>query len=425
MAEPFLTYLTIFQSRLGALKLVLDVTGTGRQPEARVVRRLQDQVKAKTQVDVHSPGATPLLAYLREKGLVTGSTRSTGRYRGLKFRTVEGSDVLVDSSGRPLDSFEAYQVDIWLADEAIPSTIAVPTEENVGELLGLTFAFRLLFKAKTSWTPAGQTIQSLRSLASAEWRGNPFLIGTEWAALLRQALAVDGLVLRETLRELVEAGGRVTRDEIALRFGEIVTRARSAAEVLSIPPLERRSLKDFESLITRTVAKRAKMSRAPGVLEHRVSPRLEWLVDLGFLRKPPGARNQFAYDVTEDASELLQWCDNLLLEADGPEVIASHFWAKSPAVKHLKDTMELAPFDDALRASYVALKPSIGPVPLSELAFVTSILCSNQAGFTQTMKAISDFAQSTNTVTLGRGRYARSDLTVHIPDAVLDAGSGA
>jgi hypothetical protein len=425
MPEPFLTYLTVFQSRLGLLNLVLNVTGPGRQPEAALLRKLRDEVTKKETVDLNEGRAQSVLGYLEQKGLVTQKLqeKDRARYKGLVMRKEPDGRRLLNAEGGEVRQLGLFLVDSWLVNPGVPSTIAVPTEENVAEVLNLSYLLRVLFRSKNNWTPAGHTIRSLRSPPEAapdDTTANPFLIRGEWAALLRQFIEVDGVLLRELLRELVSMPGRVTRDEVALRFRDIVQRAVDSTDNLSVSPVDRRKTREFALLIEKTAAKRKQMSRAPGVLEHRVSPRLEWLVDLGYLHKDPEQRNAFSYEVGEGALDLLRDLDMAWGEPDLAESVAIRQWITSDCAAKLHPCVPTEPFPQAMRSAYRMLRPRIGPVALNELAFVTSLLSAPNRDFSPARDEILEWARSTDGINIGRGRYARSSLTIHISDDVLE-----
>ena len=266
--------------------------------------------------------------------------------------------------------------------------------------------------------PPGQTIKALRE-SGGGGAENPFAIGGEWPALLRQLLIVDGLMTREVLREVVSMGSAVSRDQVALRMGNIVLRARAAMDVLPVSPPDRRKIKEFEKLILRTTDKRVGMSRGPGVLEHRMSPRLEWLVDLGYLNKDQGDRNRFTYQVTIAAGHLLENLDRAFGKANWPEMAAVEQWQSDDCPAPEQTSLIRLPFSKALPAAYAKLRPLLGPVSLRELAFVASLLVDTETGFEIMRAEIADWARGTEGVVLGRGRYARSDETIYIPDHLL------
>ena len=90
----------------------------------------------------------------------------------------------------------------------------------------------------------------------------------------------------------------MTRDDVADRFGEIVDAAATACKELRVSPPEMREIREFRSAIHETLNEKGsrrgqKGTGGPGVLEHRVAPRLEWLVDLGYLSKEGLPKNSF------------------------------------------------------------------------------------------------------------------------------------
>src|SRR2546425_748298 len=170
--------LTVFKSRLGAVNIVLPLTGFAYQPGLALSRRLKERLSQSVAVDVSDPGALPILEYLVEKNLVSAGGRKTGRYRD--FSLIETADgwQAFDRAGAPLRQVPVFQTDIWLADPAIESTIGVPTPENSDEVLELCFQLSLLSRSKSTWTAAGQLVNGLRDRSPTPSQ-NPMRLGLE------------------------------------------------------------------------------------------------------------------------------------------------------------------------------------------------------------------------------------------------------
>ena len=163
MPEPFLTYLTVFQSRLGLLNLILHLCDGRRQPDAALLRKLRTEVTNSIEIKLSAESATPILGYLQEKGFLKSSQQnkdrhrkskslslSKGRYPGLSIVVSSGAVQVLDSGGDVLKTLQVSQVDVWLADPRVPSTVATPTGDNVAEVLNLAYAFRVLFRNKNN-----------------------------------------------------------------------------------------------------------------------------------------------------------------------------------------------------------------------------------------------------------------------------------
>src|SRR5207302_1182828 len=92
---------------------------------------------------------------------------------------------------------------------------------------------------------------------------NPFALGVELAALMRQVLARDSLMLIEILRETRQEKS-FTRDAIALKLPAIAERAMEAARQLRLPAPVLAEGKRFVTLLHKTARSREKASTAPG-----------------------------------------------------------------------------------------------------------------------------------------------------------------
>lgn len=415
---PFLTYLTVFKSRLGAVNIVLPLAGFAYQPSVTLAKRLKERLSQMVPMSVADPIAPTVFEYLIEKKLVGAGNRQTGRYKDFSLLRREGGWQAVDRSGAPIPQVHVYQTDIWLADPAIESTIGVPTAENSGEILELCFQLELLSKSKSTWTAPGQLVNGLRGL-SPDCSSNPMLLGLEVVPILRQTIARDGLLIRELLRQIYKELGPVSRDKVAMQLEAISERALSAAHSLKLPPPVLAEGKKFVALIRKTTSKREAASRAPGVLEHRSSPRLEWLTDFGVLEKR-GPKNSFEYLITPDAALLLDLLD---LDPNAPywaDDAALEFWRRSNHWKHLRARMSSTDLRDALRRGYRLMQRSVGPTAIREVCLAAGALAP-QVGATldEISATLVEWASSVQGITVSGGRYTRKPELVHITADVL------
>jgi len=407
---PFLTYLTVFKSRLAVANIVLPLTGLAYVPEQTLTRKLKQRLSETIDLDVSDLGNRFVFEYLVEKRLVGGKERTEGRYAGVS---------LVEKSGRwearaesaPLSKVAVYVTDIWMSDPDLASTIGVPTPENSGEALELCYQLQLLSKAKNTWTAAGQLVRGLRD-RSPQRSDNPFALGVETAALMRQVLSRDSLVLVEILRETRNL--RVfTRDAIARKLPAVVERAMAAARAMKLPSPVLAEGKRFVALLQKTARNREKASTAPGVLEHRTSPRLEWLVDFGAYSKP-GPRNAFEYSPTSDAALLL----DLLEKASGDNAsdeVAIGYWRRSMRWSRVWESFPTMDLRTALVAGYRLMERSVGPAPIREVCFAAAVLAPRlKETHAQIGEALLDWASSTSGITVSGGRYKRTPELVHM-----------
>src|SRR4051812_19896395 len=77
---PFLTYLTVFKSRLATANLVLPMTGFAYQPALTLSRRLKEKLSLSVSLPLNDPAIAHILEYLVDKGLVGSAIRTSGRY---------------------------------------------------------------------------------------------------------------------------------------------------------------------------------------------------------------------------------------------------------------------------------------------------------------------------------------------------------
>jgi hypothetical protein len=396
---PFLTYLTVFKARLGAANVVLGMTDFGYVPEVTLLRKLRAVLAERVAVEVDAPANMPVFQYLLDKKILGAAPRDGGRYPGVTLSIADGKPRWADRRGQPSRVAEVYRPDVWMASSDLPSTVGVPTPENANEMRELCVQLGLLSKAKCSWTAAGQLAHGLRRRQAALWGAdeNPLLLGLESVALLRQILAVDGLVIRELLATITKPeGATIRRDEVALRLPVVAAAALQQARVLGRPSPEIAEGKKFVELLVQTAQKRAGASRAPGVLEHRTAPRLEWLTDLGALGKDDMPRNGFEYVVRPDASRLL----DALPAGEDPAAVA--------------DEGALAYWQTA--ESYAGLRARVPSLPVDRV-----LLAGERVRHADLVARLVALAAEVGGVTLSGGRYTRSPEMVHMADSVLAA----
>jgi hypothetical protein len=434
MAAPFIAYLTVFKSRLGIGNLVVNLTGFGHQPEAAVLRKLGDVLEEQRTLVFDDSAATPVFEYLLEKHLVGKSHRTKGRYKGYVLEEKGGKWTVRDRAGHELTEMPVYLTDVWLADPAVPSTIGVPTPENAEEVLEFAFQLRLLSRFKNTWTAAAQLITGLRKESALESRAvkNPFLLRLDAPALLRQVVASDGLVFREVVRSLCEERDdtMVRRDAVVERFKEAVMRAVAAAKVLRVPPPDLRKLQAFLGLIERSsvsgISRRAapgegqrtKKSAGPGVLEHRLSPRLEWLTDLGYLTKDGIPKNSFEYRITPQIRSLLADLDDSFGSEYWSETVATSQWRTNPAWAATRSANSTRPWREAIASAYALMHRRIGPAPLREVTFAICLFASSDNVYSSVLQDAVKFASETEGAAVSGGRYRRSPENIYLPDPV-------
>ena len=353
--------------------------------------------------------------------MVGRSFRSTGRYRGITLvRSDDGTWRAESEHQGALTRVPVYQTDLWFAYAGVPSTIGVPTPDNVKEVIEFAFQFRILDRSKNSWTTAGYLVNSLRRLSATQLAdpANPFVLGAESAAFLRILLEEDGMFLRELLRFLI---GRdiVRRDEVAEALPIIAMRAVDAATTLRFPAQSISEGRKFVANLSEIDA--TGNARAPGVREHRSSPRLEWLTDLGFLSKDGLIKNRFEYKVTSRVAQLLALLDSTVKPGgDWPFSTALSAWRTNDYWETLRDATEVGDERFALGQAYTALRRPIGPAPLRDVAFLTGVLFP-RFDADDAIARVMALTQETPGASLSGGRLSRSPENIYMTDESLKA----
>jgi hypothetical protein len=401
------------------LNLTLGVTGFVHQPDKSLLRKIQQCIEETVDLCLSDPGNASTFDYLREKRLLPDTlikgSRKKRRYTG--FSLSKDGDIWIarDRSGAGLSEIPIHKIDVWMSDPSIPSTIGVPTPDNVEEILELALQLHLLARSKNTWTSAAQLVRAFREASSIKNPENPFLLGLEILPLLRQIIAVDGLILRELLRVIPDSEV-VKRDELAGAFPEIVQKAVDECRRLGAH-VDFNTIQ-FLKLVKTTGERRAQQSRGPGVLQHRLSPRLEWLVDFGYLSKEGLAKNGFEYRVLPGAKSLLRDLDTSVGDVHWAEAVVVSQWRTNPSWRHLRSTLEVTKSELSIFKAYKMLQKRVGPSSLIDVAFAAGILAADKP-FDQSFTDIIQFAQRTKGIELSGGRYVRSPQNIFISEEIL------
>src|SRR5262245_11466362 len=103
MAAPFISYLTVFKSRLGTLNVVLDLSGAVHQSDAALLRRCRAVLEQTEDLSLADPENQQVFQYLRDKDLIGREARSRGRYtKYARLEGVGGGWTAVDQQDRPV-----------------------------------------------------------------------------------------------------------------------------------------------------------------------------------------------------------------------------------------------------------------------------------------------------------------------------------
>jgi hypothetical protein len=154
-------------------------------------------------------------------------------------------------------------------------------------------------------------------------------------------------------------------------------------------------------------------SSGPGVLEHRITPRLEWLVDLRLLEKD-GPRNSFTYE----ASKILRATADAVGDldprsAEDVDERALAWWRLREATATAGERQgPPASRRDALRMAYEVTKRPIGPAAIRETVLLAAAWRNDSL---RDMRAeLLDWATDDPKVTLSGGRYSRAPELLHV-----------
>jgi len=229
-------------------------------------------------------------------------------------------------------------------------------------------------------------------------------------------------MLAEVLRELAARGEWVSRDEIANRLDMCALRAYKRAQELRHSPPSLAEAKRFVDLLRATKVKFEGKKGGPGVLAHRTAPRLEWLTDIGALRKNVDSRNAFEYQRTPNAGLLLGLLDEASGDPFGPEDVAIRYLTRAEVPSGFwGERQPRTDPRDSLREAYRLLARSVGPSPIKDVCFVSLAL---SPGVGTNMALVTDaliaWAAEEKAITLSGGRYTRLPEFVHMAPSFVE-----
>ena len=428
--NTLLDYLTVFRSRVGVANVVLPLVGLTAARTETILRKLREVLDQRVEVDVAEPTAARLLDYLVEKQLIGPRPRRSGRYSRYVLVKSEGHWLARSVQGEPLARLPVFQTDLWFSDLRLRSTVGLPTPDNNEEVYDFCLNLGILSKAKGSRTAAGQTAMALRGTSASE--ENPFVLGLETAALLRQVVERDGLILCELVRELAGSQAEFRRDDLLPdRFIGVARRAYESARQHQLRPEVTTQARAFLRLLEETAAKKARTRRTatanqgrpssegPGVLEHRLAPRLEWLTDFGILTKDGLQRNGFSYRQTSLVAEFLARLDEYVQGTMTSEDVALATSVRDPRWTTQRQGLLVSSVEEALLAGYRKIQMSVGPAPIREVCFLAAVQLDPVQQVIQLQAHLLQWAEREPGIRLSGGRYSREPEMVHFSDKVL------
>jgi len=416
----FIPYLTVFQSRLGLLGVVSQCAGEQAQQRVQLIRRVTRELftqKAVSRMD----SAWPLVVdYLNKKSQLTKNAKKTGPYKGL--RLAAGGEI-VDVAGKPVYDLMVNQADLWMADASTRSTIGAPTEPNLEEYCNLAVTFGLLSENNNNVRPLGRASVLLKNFASCA--SSPFALGLEAVILLRSIIASDAAVMHPFVEGLSVLGSEFTRDHAASLLPDLYLVALEKLRSRRAPSEILRECKKAIEPVVSAGARRVQLqdsgkTESLGVLEHRTSPRLEWLVDLGVLEKPIGERNTFVYRPSSDLAVLRTAFtesngDSPLLYA---EECARRYFQHACFFQRVRNRVSVNPLTTAIGIAYRLLRRPVGPVALRDLSLCASLFARNSISVTEVEASVRESGRSDARIRLSGDRFSRDAANVII-DASL------
>jgi hypothetical protein len=138
----------VFRARLGAVNIVLGLAGLSHLPEQTLLRKTRQLLESRVSLSVADKHNDFIFAYLKDKSLVHDNLATRGRYEGFALIKQDDTWRAKDKRDNDLDTFPVFQMDVWMADPKVQSTVGVPTPKNVEEIVDFAFQLHLLSQGK-------------------------------------------------------------------------------------------------------------------------------------------------------------------------------------------------------------------------------------------------------------------------------------
>lgn len=331
LAGRVLQGLDEFMLRTGHLKVLCNVAIEYSASRVRLEREVAAFLTA--QVDVGPQDLPHLGEYLDAKNLcpkADGDDITEYRYPTLRVSSVEGKPRVFAIDGAPV---RVWRQDAYLASGSVVSKVgAVTTTAKAGGKTGLSHIF--------DWAElcglvsrAGQLSIAARLLPRINgqtdgmlWQTNPYELGPEKLLIAFSLFQEDMDVLSRLVVQLSETEFPLKKRTAMQMFSSLVERLVDESESASY--LGSRQQSQISEL-ARDLEQAARRSRTTVATHsttwHRVSSRLESLVDFGFLTKRAAAKYEYTYwpapslaaaaESLRNAEDGAQWLDQNFAQA--------------------------------------------------------------------------------------------------------------
>jgi hypothetical protein len=361
--NAFISYTTLFRSRLGIIIPILQIIGSRTHHSENLIRKVKEIFFEKIPVNCKDKDWGLVKVYLTEKGYISKRPQVSGRFKNISY-CEDGRKIKLLKDSFELQEINITRLDRWFSQPYMLSTIGVPTEDNLHEYLEMCLNFRVVNRSFKSLR-VGNTIQKILSQASDEKYFEPNISNLK-PYFLKILLESDYFIILALLKKINTSSTEFSRNDIVLEFADIVQDALKICESVVKNQDINRDMKKFFKLIkeTKEKSKKKENSSGPGVLEHRVTPRLEWLVDLGVLDKTGVKRNSFNYKSTEVLPNLVILLEKVLTDS-------SKLMEAVLCVGEIDSTSD-GNFEDLISA-YRIISGGIGSVSIDDLIMTACI----------------------------------------------------
>lgn len=376
-----------FMLRLGHIKVLLKPLKTTYGNRTRIARDLAIALTSK--VNVPTNAIAELGVYLMNKKLAQvrrsdGSiTRAHPRARYCLLTVVLSPDGTVSSIEPPPNerNLNIWYEDLCLADGRLPSKVGAVTvdtreisnKSGVSHLVDWSVILGVANR-RLGLTAVGRAIEIVyaESLTASPLNSNPYLMGAEKLAFARALFAADGDFLGRLILRLAERSSLSKTEAMTLGIeiaDSMLAEANRSVNLVSVATS--RLVRDLKADVSGNAVRESQKAKPSSSAWHRMSSRLEALVDIGFLTKIDLQGRNRSFDYYYRPTDILIRASDGLSRAAAPSAWAD---AELAGVFEISDGLDKN--SDARAEMAKALSLCLGPtgIHIDSYAIVASCL---------------------------------------------------
>ena len=354
--DALIEYTNVFRSRIAHGNLVARHNDNRQKDLSIIERRIQGRAFRIEDISSDDKSWKSVITYLVDKGFLGKKPKKSGRYKGMFVRE-ESGELFVYRDDEVMTKIPITLVDAYFSDLRVRSTVGVPTSENLGEAVGASIDFGFCNKRGQNLRLADLMLGITSLVGQSE--ENPYVVDKLDILYFYSIIRSDFFVFL-SICQRIRGESEFDRNDMIHSFPEVVNGAVGIAERYFPRRSVMRTLKKYSRLMETSLLKFGdEKMRGPGVLEHRLTPRLEFLVDIGFLRKND-KRNSFSYHVEDSCKEFVERIHGTENKLDFINVMRAYIFSRLGGDVPID-------FSDIARV-YNEIGPRVGSISIEHLA---------------------------------------------------------